>query len=915
MNRHVHKTAFIRGIVTWAWRSLWILLIAVLLTYSCYRSICGVHGPLVYMGAMALSFALAGAFLCWEFGDAIFNAIRRGAREVHSSRNSSLHVFWSMTDQGLMLAQDIVRKDSSAKVEFRFFKEAEMDRFKRRRLELLAKSVDATWRFVDYGNLKISDAAGVNHYFFGRDGESNLRLAQRLADVAKDTSAREKTFYVQVEQASDEEAALKWAEELCGHGVVNPVIMNESELVARQFAVDFSPLRHDGVKIDYETARVVSGRCRTLLIGYDNIGKKIAEYLFASSKFTGTNNAVVTFPITVVDKDAARFAQLELLGEDVSDVINHSVMKLGSDAFKKWMVEHKESFDRIVVNLPDDVASLRSAMYVRKLAGEQTTTKIYVRISDATVLSRAEVGVGFVPFGMVKNLYTRELVLNSHVDKLAKLVHATWSGIAWQVQPTAKDWQRIEQCWSRADLYSRQSSRASALGAMNMLSLLGYESLATDEEIAKDDIICSINEEWASRNMVPRPVIEVLARNEHLRWCQYMLWSGFKTWNLREPVSLHDDDVREWIKKNKSGKLPSHKLHAALVEYDRLPWLDSEMAKALGQRTENGEDPGADYFKGKDEVTLMSPNGETIHDTTMQGKDIRNIRDIYEKAVVAGMNEVKLKCWTQKYVGRLWDMARMVYEKDKASVIKGAAPDPGFMKHVKLVGKLRSGIDLFRLGRYEYAYIPCSGMILPRFYTGGLLAKSRRFIDWKQPRFVAQVQRIGNTVYISFKGTGVFCLYDWGENLIQLLGHVPPQFNLAAELLRMVAESTTSHICVVGHSKGGGEVQYSVLKNIDLLRGRVNGCSFNSQRLSEGVVGQFDKDTIDQVEKVIVNYRKPGDVVSTKWLGKYLLGKVFDYHGDWSWYHGDWSWDDLFGRFRLLKAHKIDSFRIGKTDT
>ena len=60
MDRQVHKTAFIRGIVTWAWRSLWILLIAVLLTYSCYRSICGVHGPLVYMWTMSLSFALAG---------------------------------------------------------------------------------------------------------------------------------------------------------------------------------------------------------------------------------------------------------------------------------------------------------------------------------------------------------------------------------------------------------------------------------------------------------------------------------------------------------------------------------------------------------------------------------------------------------------------------------------------------------------------------------------------------------------------------------------------------------------------------------------------------------------------------------------------------------------------------------------
>ena len=100
-----------------------------------------------------------------------------------------------------------------------------------------------------------------------------------------------------------------------------------------------------------------------------------------------------------------------------------------------------------------------------------------------------------------------------------------------------------------------------------------------------------------------------------------------------------------------------------------------------------------------------------------------------------------------------------------------------------------------------------------------------------------------------------------------------------------------------------------MLKNMDLLRGRANGYTFNSQRLSKRVVGQFDKDIIEQVEKVIVNYRMPRDVVSTKWLGKYLLGKVFDYHGDWSWDVVDY----LIGWARLLKAHKIDSFRIGKT--
>ena len=108
------------------------------------------------------------------------------------------------------------------------------------------------------------------------------------------------------------------------------------------------------------------------------------------------------------------------------------------------------------------------------------------------------------------------------------------------------------------------------------------------------------------------------------------------------------------------------------------------------------------------------------------------------------------------------------------------------------------------------------------------------------PHFVAQVLECDGRIVVVFGGTASF--RDWQENLTQLRGITPPQFKLASRLVNAIARSTDLPIHMIGHSEGGGEVQYCYLKNFASLGARLTGSTFNSQRLSAHLLERMDDD-------------------------------------------------------------------------
>lgn len=896
----VRRASVLRSCVSIVIGTVLTLMIICALIFMIARSTNGVGVQWGAFCSIMVLFIMVGMTFHHYVGRRIVNWFCRMFRHfVHN--DSKLHVFWTMTEQGLSLALDIARREPFPRIEFRFFKERGMDRFKRRRLIAMAEMVGATWRFLDFDALTDDAANGDAHYLLGVNGTFNLNLAQDLYSKLLANpclQVGEKDFYVEVERVNDQRRAADWSQKVCGKGLVNPIIISESELIARQFITRHSPLKQKEIKIDYSSAQIMSGRCRTLLVGYDETGRRLLEYLLSASCFVSVRG-LKTFPITVIDKDAERLSSIKGMISHVpieADVVSCECLKLGTDEFRSWLVRHTDTFDRIIVNLPSDNETIMEGLNIRQIFLDcGRTMEIYVRVSDATsfVLATGDTS-DLIAFGELKELYTIEFIRNASIEKMAKLVHATWSGIKWDAgSPLAVEGKDIANAWMSADMYSRQSSRASAVGVLNMLFLLGYEPLGANDKRRPCDLVCSVNSEWAVHNQLSEAVVETLARNEHFRWCLFMFWDGFVSWDLKTPISILDNHVEKKAKQL-SG---THKLHAALIDYDRLPWLDAELCKSSGLKSQDGEELTPEVFQGKESVSLRNDSGVSVQYTTMQGKDIRNVRDIYGKIIISGMNLVKLRKISSEDVGTQCNLARHVYDKSRAKLLKGFHPFDSFLlaKNIREV-ESQGGSDRKRFsfrnlegkfGCVEYDYNETTGVIIP----------SRGC--WGQPAFVAQVLEKDDAIYLAFGGTA--CWRDWIEDIQQYFGSIPAQYFMASELFQAIGEKCGCEMNLVGHSEGGGEVQYALLSNPELLQ-RSHGWTFNSQRLSQKVIQVFSDNTIGCVKGVVNNFRIPWDPVSgLTSLGVSLLGPVYDFQCD-------WKPVNVLGRLLAIAAHPVKSF-------
>lgn len=202
--------------------------------------------------------------------------------------------------------------------------------------------------------------------------------------------------------------------------------------------------------------------------------------------------------------------------------------------------------------------------------------------------------------------------------------------------------------------------------------------------------------------------------------------------------------------------------------------------------------------------------------------------------------------------------------------------------------------------RYPYLFDRESGLVLPLFRVASrhkrkmlerrLGINGRRVNFMKQPDLVARVfdspLKTGQQVVV-FRGTA--SCSDWVDDLFQTFGLLPAQFRISADLVRAVCETTNKDLLLVGHSKGGGLVQYALMRNgVQRWTGnrRLDGWTFNSQRLSPIVLERLRAQVESRAEQSnprsnyaeehILNLRSRRDIVSG-WLvlGVNLLGRVY----------------------------------------
>lgn len=599
---------------------------------------------------LQICIALYVCALMFSFwGRASFNRLRAGLT-VDRHKN----VFWGLTERDLLLARSIVRADALAQIQINLPIEKSYDPIARARLTDLADELDAFWSFVDFSNPGPKCHQGGQHFFLSEDGHANLALANRLVEtfLADENAYTEKVLYVRAGDVDHDEVFSSWAQnayEKSGH-LIRPMIVRESEMIARKYAEDCHPLSAASLKdmVDYRTATVKDARCRTLLLGFDHTGRALLNVRLALSRFVGSNGrSTVAFPITVVDMKQERWERYQQMAPEIVQNkedygLDFLCMKVGFDQFERWFHSHHSDYDRYVFCLPGDAFNIREALRVRDILIEGCDAgpekEIIVHVSDPSVYDVVSADKDKLPlkyFGNLKEIYSRDFMNGDPVDRVARVLNWQWT-VNQDLGPDAKtgvDLQEpeeivgkeledeIQRIWEDTTYYNRLSSRSSAMGGLSFFRLMGFG--------------CVLRKDANERKIVPtaeveariRDVADVMARTEHLRWCTYLRTLGIRKWDLIVPRKLADV-VREEIEKAKADRADERiipnglakqvdrfRRHAALVEFDALPQLDRELAVAVDPDRFGKMKEGD--FVGQKRLEVW--NRKTV--STLQGKD------------------------------------------------------------------------------------------------------------------------------------------------------------------------------------------------------------------------------------------------------------------------------------------------------
>ena len=927
--------------------------------------------------AMLVVFAVAVMFSL--FGRAAFNWLR-----IITTPDSVKTVFWGMSDRDILLARSLVKSSDATVVQFNLPIDKFYDPVARARLTDLADEIDALWIFMDFEHLGKRAHGGSRHFFLDNEGHFNLALADKLIErIMEDASiCSEVALYVRVGDIDQDEIFAEWARnayEGTGH-LVRPVILHEPEMIARQFVQRFPPLSYlqrEGL-IDTDSATVKGVGCRTLLIGLDHTGRALLSAFLCQSRYIGQDGkSIVALPVTVVDMREDRWHRYCLACPEIADQQNkYSVdfkcLQVGYDAFEQWFRERHADFDRIVICLNGDTINIREAMRMQNILIElcDTRKEIIARVSNPSVSEcvsrRSDSAVTIQYFGNLQEIYSKQFIFDDLAECMARAINWQWnfnrdldSGDPPQClsRSYVKEQQDdIMRLWESASYSNRLSSRASALGAISFMRLIGVECDTSERD---SDEWCEISSETVKARI--RKSRDVLARVEHLRWCTYLCVRGMRKWDLETPKSLEavvkELSVPVKVPNSLANQTKAFRAHAALVGFDELPILDMRLAKAVDTQlcdrlsvesfigesrpdvgggwhaasmqckdydcwnviADAAVDAGIKFFvpgprERKQNVTVQGRHvfvriKEVLmrfRDWLMRGSSDYNKRDYNQVVSLARWKEMKSYAqWTQGAYRDECDLPGDDLEAFGAygdflgsSIVEYASPNMKWKGRTFRVFWFDDLVSPHRLSmtnecvnsrsRYAYVYDFANGVIKPlsrmslsfRRECKKIAGISGRRVNFsRQPDFCAQVMKTSNKIVVIFRGT--VTVKDWCENVLQCLGRIPPQFRMAADLVRAICETTSLDILLLGHSEGGGEVQYSLMKNSKqrwTSKRNINGITFNSQRLSPRIMDyllEFGADQ-DYACDHIDNFRTGADVVSG-WaaLGLDLLGSVY----------------------------------------
>lgn len=566
-----------------------------------------------------------------HFGREVTNMFRK--KYIYRFCLNRLNVFWGFDDVGYMMAKNIINTDALEQVVFILPNELRLNEEAFKTVLWKLDSIDAVWITTDFSNPDRSDLYGHKHFFLNDVGHINISNADRFVKKMKALNINKPDdvfLFVRIGNDDDKEIVDGWVDSVSGS--VTACTVDGGVMIARKFINDYPMLTCPGLNIDTDTA-LVKGACKVLLIGFGWVGKRLLWEMITTGQYKGMDESfidVVEKSREAINDFCCKFdvnEDMQVKIEKYTITFINKDFKLNGTSRNDLLSNGFEKYNRIIVCLGDDVENVHFASQIANLVSKDKAT-IFVQVSDPERNNYLPNIENIKTFGNLSDVYTLSNFNHDKIEKIAMRLNAKWVK-----KPSEEITEEIaREHWRKAKIEDKESSRSSASGELNLVRLLGFEVVQKyDERVA-------VNEEEFSKTINDHNRKKTLAEGEHLRWNAYNRMLGYSCWDLKDP-KIENMEKKD-IKANQIDKFGKH---AAIVNFDELPFVDYKIACAIDSRNEK-ELKVEDFENREVKCWCFDGKSGTIvkeSKTSLQGNDYNFVDEIWTNIKEVDMKIVK----------------------------------------------------------------------------------------------------------------------------------------------------------------------------------------------------------------------------------------------------------------------------------
>lgn len=296
----------------------------------------------------------------------------------------------------------------------------------------------------------------------------------------------------------------------------------------------------------------ISNVISLLIIGCGNVGSEFLK----DATWCGTLPGY-KFKALVIDLKADKIKeQMEI--EMPEFLKNYDITFVNCDIKSKEAmnaIKKANDINYVLVSMETDRKNLDTAINIRRFFIRNYERKPIINIWIQSEYKREQVdrlvnemnnSYDINAFGSIKDMYFTKKIVNSEIEEIAKKIHLAYN-------KTLDNYYFSE--------YNKRSSRASALHVKYKLYSILKEKYQNNLQKDLDSF----------RKIYNQDMEDILARNEHERWNAYMRSIGYTCATI--------EDLKKYYKELNSHKDYLGRRHPALVSFDELDKVSSELQK------------------------------------------------------------------------------------------------------------------------------------------------------------------------------------------------------------------------------------------------------------------------------------------------------------------------------------------------